>query len=129
MTDAEMSAIMHRFTRTPKHELAINFLTTEWAVALTKVDRAKTPNAQPSQCVEIMQGEVRTWAEASALAPFSVCQSECIHSRHKHAGKESNQDVGNGRMSAVGVNRTICEKGTCSDCGAGCFDEFLIHGA
>ena len=48
MTDAEISAILHRFARTPKHELAINFLTTQWTAAWSKVDRAKTPEAQLS---------------------------------------------------------------------------------
>jgi hypothetical protein len=127
MTGAEVSVILQRFACTPKHELSFALLVDIWEAAWSKVDRSKTPKNQLSQCVEIMKGEVTTWAGSNcfcAILSLSVGAPAC--------SKQARwQGVGSGRGPRTHVRCWFephaLRKRTCGDCGAWSFDG-VIHG-
>ena len=82
-----------------------------WDEAWKAIDPGGDKHEREERVVQFMMDQRLVLGAAFAFVWFSVGMSERTHAQNKQAAEQANQDVSFARMSSVGVNRSLAERG------------------
>ena len=107
----EAVEIIRKFARTRRSELGDGVASYLWDEAWKAVGPGGDKHERVERVIQFMMDQRLVLGEAFAFVWFSVGMSERTHAQNKQAAEQANQDVSFARMSSVGVNRSLAERG------------------